>query len=92
MKIRAGFLIALLSVCAFALAQNAPPRGKATLDKLVSFEYGRPALKGRSSLRIAATLEYQACDDKVCFVPQSVPLAWTIALRPLDTERAHVRP
>ena len=29
------------------------------------------ALKGR--------LDYQACDDKVCFAPVEVPLSWTIA-------------
>ena len=31
--------------------------------------------------------KYQACDDKVCFTPQSVPLTWTIGLRALDRER-----
>ena len=45
------------------------------------------ALKGMSSATIQATLDYQACDDKVCFNPQSVPLSWTVALRPLDRER-----
>ena len=45
------------------------------------------ALKDRTSLTITATLAYQACNDKVCFIPQSVPLSWTIALRPLDRER-----
>ncbi len=45
------------------------------------------ALKGRAALTIAATLDYQACDDKVCFIPQSVPLRWTVALKPLDRER-----
>jgi hypothetical protein len=49
------------------------------------------ALKDRPSLTIRATLEYQACDDKVCFIPQSVPLSWTIALRPLDRERVKPR-
>ena len=44
-------------------------------------------LKDRTSLTINAVLEYQACDDKVCFIPQSVPLSWTISLRPLDRER-----
>ena len=46
------------------------------------------ALKDRTSLTIAAVLEYQACDDKVCFVPQSVPLSWTVTLRALDRERS----
>jgi predicted membrane GTPase involved in stress response len=45
------------------------------------------ALKDRTSLTLHATLEYQACDDQVCFIPQSVPLSWTIALQPLDRER-----
>ena len=39
-------------------------------------------------MAISGMLNYQACDDKVCFNPQSVPLSWTISLRPLDTERA----
>ncbi len=48
-------------------------------------------LKDRTSLTIDAVLEYQACDDTVCFVPRSVPLSWTIALRALDRERAKPR-
>ncbi|HJR60707.1 MAG TPA: protein-disulfide reductase DsbD domain-containing protein [Vicinamibacterales bacterium] len=45
------------------------------------------ALAGKTSLTIAGTLNYQACDDKVCFMPQTVPLSWTIAVKPLDRER-----
>jgi peroxiredoxin len=45
------------------------------------------ALNDRTEMTIAGTLDYQACDDKVCFTPQSVPLTWTIGLRPLDRER-----
>lgn len=45
-------------------------------------------LKDRTSLTIAGTLEYQACDDRICFAPQTVPLSWTIGVRPLDRERA----
>jgi len=45
-------------------------------------------LKDLKTLTIGGTLEYQACDDKMCFNPQSVPLSWTIELRALDTERA----
>jgi hypothetical protein len=46
------------------------------------------ALKDLKAMTISAMLNYQACDDKVCFDPQSVPLSWTIDLRSLDTERA----
>ena len=45
------------------------------------------ALADRESMPITGTLEYQACDEKVCFNPQSIPLAWTIGMKPLDRER-----
>ncbi|MBI4475667.1 MAG: peroxiredoxin family protein [Acidobacteria bacterium] len=44
------------------------------------------ALKGMTELRITGTLEYQACDDKICFKPESIPVAWTVKLKPLDRE------
>ena len=45
------------------------------------------ALKGVSSVTLKGVLNYQACDDKLCFTPQSVPLTWTVRLRELDRER-----
>jgi peroxiredoxin len=48
---------------------------------------GLAALKNRSSLTINAVLTYQACDDRICYTPQTVPLSWVIALRSLDRER-----
>ena len=42
-------------------------------------------------MAIAGTLAYQACDDVVCFTPQSAPLQWTIGLRALDRDRANPR-
>jgi len=41
------------------------------------------AFRGKNSLTITGTLEYQACDDKLCYNPTSVPLSWTVALTPL---------
>jgi peroxiredoxin len=49
---------------------------------------GLAALKDMSSLTIKGVLNYQACDDKLCFTPQSVPLTWSVTLRQLDRERA----
>ena len=40
----------------------------------------RKALTGRTTLAIEATLEYQACDDRICYNPVSLPLAFTVAL------------
>ena len=32
-------------------------------------------------------LGYQACDDKICYLPQDIPLEWVFHVEPLDTER-----
>jgi DsbC/DsbD-like thiol-disulfide interchange protein len=32
----------------------------------------------RKNRKISGHLEYQACDDKVCFAPVVVPLSWTV--------------
>lgn len=52
----------------------------------------RAALADRESITITGTLDYQACDDRVCFNPQSVPVSYTVKLRSLDTERANTEP
>ena len=49
------------------------------------------ALKDVKTMTINASVQYQACDDKVCFTPQTVPLSWTMGVRPLDRERAPKR-
>ena len=41
------------------------------------------AMQGLESLTITGTLEYQACDDAICFNPVSLPLSWTVTLRPV---------
>src|SRR5712692_10460402 len=45
------------------------------------------AFRGKDSLTVTGTLDYQACDDKVCFNPTSVPLTWTLSLSPIIRER-----
>lgn len=45
------------------------------------------ALRGKENVTVKGTLEYQACNDKECFNPVSVPLSWTMTLRPLVTQR-----
>lgn len=49
------------------------------------------ALKGIEHLTITGTLTYQACDDKVCFNPATVPVSWTVQLKAIDRARAAVR-
>src|SRR5262249_33748406 len=50
------------------------------------------AFRGKDSVTISGTIEYQACDDKICYNPTSIPLSWTLGLRPLVFERAAPRP
>jgi hypothetical protein len=38
----------------------------------------------REPLTIAGRLRYQACDDKVCYMPQEIPVSWTIELAPIE--------
>lgn len=40
------------------------------------------ALTSRTSVLLDATLEYQACDDAICYMPQKVPMSWTLPLKP----------
>jgi hypothetical protein len=47
----------------------------------------RVALRDQTSLTIAGTLEYQACDDRICYNPMSVPLSWTVGLKPIITQQ-----
>jgi len=50
-------------------------------------EEAQAAFRGKDSLTLSGTLEYQACDDKLCFNPATIPLSWQLALRPYVTER-----
>lgn len=34
-----------------------------------------------TQVKISGTLSYQACDDRVCYLPQSVPLEWVLPVR-----------
>ena len=47
------------------------------------------ALAQLDALTLTGTLEYQACDDELCFDPVSVPLSFTLDLELLDRQRAN---
>ncbi|MCG8415430.1 MAG: protein-disulfide reductase DsbD N-terminal domain-containing protein, partial [Pseudomonadales bacterium] len=40
------------------------------------------------ALTLSGTLEYQACDDAICFLPVSVPISFTLDLELPDRQRA----
>jgi peroxiredoxin len=37
---------------------------------------------------VTGKLEYQACDSKICFLPESIPVEWHFQIVPLDRQRA----
>lgn len=47
----------------------------------------RKALASAETVTITGMLEYQACDDMVCFLSKLVPVTYRVKLRQLDTER-----
>lgn len=49
-------------------------------------QQARAALRDKDALTVSASLDYQACDDKICFNPVSVPLSWTLGLRSIVTQ------
>ena len=60
----------------FTLLQEVVP--EVTSDAMAAF-------RGQDELTLTGSLDYQACDDEVCYNPVSVPLSWTVAIRPLTS-------
>jgi peroxiredoxin len=50
----------------------------------------RPALNSSGKFTVEGTLRYQACDDRVCYIPQELPVKWTFQYAEFDKERAPV--
>lgn len=44
----------------------------------------RQRATARESLVVAGAFEYQACDDKVCYRPETIPVQWTLSLTPIE--------
>ncbi len=49
----------------------------------------RAALLELDALTISGSLDYQACDDAICYNPVSIPLSFTLDLELLDRQRAN---
>ena len=54
-------------------------------------QQAQAALRGKESMTLTGTLDYQACDAKQCFNPASVPLSWTLTLKSLIRERPNLK-
>jgi len=64
--------------------------GKLRLGRDVTIGQNRdlaPLLGADRKLEVSGTFRYQACDDKECYPPQTIPLRWTFHVNPLDSRR-----
>jgi hypothetical protein len=50
-----------------------------------------PILTPDRSVSIEGSFRYQACDEKECYPPQSIPLKWTFRVDKLDPQRAPIQ-
>jgi DsbC/DsbD-like thiol-disulfide interchange protein len=37
--------------------------------------------KAGASVTVSGTVSYQACDDRVCYAPESAPVTWTVLVK-----------
>ncbi len=48
----------------------------------------QPLVSEDGKITVEGVFHYQACDDKVCYLPQQIPLKWTFDFKGYDRERA----
>jgi DsbC/DsbD-like thiol-disulfide interchange protein len=66
----------------FRISQDVTVAGSTTREVV------RSLVAAERTIVIAGELTYQACDDKVCYPPSTVPVAWTLRVLPLDLKRS----
>lgn len=54
---------------------------------IASADKVKPLLDSSGRFTVEGTLRYQACDDRVCYVPQNLPVKWTFRFQDLDRQR-----
>ena len=64
----------------FTLAQEAVIKASAEIEQ---------QLEDVDAITLSGTLDYQACDDAICYLPVSVPVSFNLEFQQLDYERAN---
>ncbi len=73
-----------------AIKEKAPVYFKQfAVERDVTFAQQKPlqAIAIAGKVAIESTFKYQACDDKVCYPPVTIPLKWEFAFEPHDSTR-----
>ena len=63
----------------FRLVQDATIQATPEIQKL---------LAGVAQVTLGGTVEYQACDERVCYTPASIPFNFVLTMKPLDRKPA----
>jgi hypothetical protein len=65
---------------------------RVTQDATVNFsrtsDIARSLVSSSKTITIMGDLKYQACDERVCYPPASVPVTWSLEVLPLDLKRS----
>jgi hypothetical protein len=77
-----------------AIGETVPVyRGRVRITREITFgqeDAVRPLVSSTGELVLKGSLRYQACDDRKCYLPETVPLEWRFHFEGLDRERAPV--
>jgi hypothetical protein len=68
-------------------------RGRVRITREITFgpeNAVRPLVTPTGELILKGSLRYQACDDRKCYLPETLPLEWRFHFEGLDRERAPV--
>ena len=55
---------------------------------ILATQDAQKTLAAMPAVTISGSVDYQACDEKVCYPPRKVPFAFTIEMKPLDRKPA----
>jgi len=74
-----------------AIGETVPVyRGRVEITREITFgpeDALRPLVTSTGKLALKGSFRYQACDDRECYVPETVPLEWRFHFVPLERER-----
>jgi hypothetical protein len=77
-----------------AIGETAPVyRGRVRITREITFgpeNSVRPLVGSTGELTLKGSLRYQACDERKCYLPETVPLEWRFHFEGLDRERVPV--
>jgi hypothetical protein len=77
-----------------AIGETVPVyRGRVRITREITFgpeNAVRPLVGAAGELILKGSFRYQACDDRKCYLPETVPLEWRFQFEGLDRERAPV--